>query len=84
MQFTLFNYSYVGSQPPYKDFKDLGLGMNPQSTFPAQIFTLFLLVACILHFIDYLHVDYIGNEKDSFLSLRSFVIHPKNGLHMIL
>ena len=65
----------MGYRPPYEGFKELGLGMNPQSSFPTQIFSLFLLVACFLHFSDWLHVDYIGNAKDSILSLRSFEIH---------
>ena len=72
----------MGYQPPYEGFKDLGLGMNPRSSFPTQILTLFLLVACFLYFTNWLHVDYIGNSKDSFVSLRSFMIHPKNGLHL--
>ena len=74
----------MGSQAPYKGFEDLGLGMNPQSSFLTQIFTLFLLVAFFLHFTDWLHANYIGNTKYSFLSLRSFVIHPKNGSHLSL
>ena len=71
----------MGSLPPYKGFEDLGLGMNPQAYFPAQILALFLY---ILHFSYWLHANCIGNAKDSNLSLRSFVIHPKNGLHLIL
>ena len=74
----------MGSRTPYEGFKDLGLGMNPRSSFPIQILTRFLLVACFLHFTDWLHADYIGNAKDSFLYLRSFMIHPKNGLHLSL
>ena len=74
----------MGSRPPYEGFEDLGLGLNPQSYFPAQIFTLFLLVACILHFTNWLHADYTGNAKNSFLSLRSFMIHLENGLHLSL
>ena len=73
----------MGYRPPYEGFKDLGLGMNPRSFFPTQIFTHFLLVVCFLHFLDWLPVDFIGNAKDSFLSVRSSVIHPKNGLHLI-
>ena len=90
MQFTLLNFSttqqlkIVVSRPPYEGFKDLGLDLNPRSSLPAQILTLFLLVACILHFTNWLHVDYIGNVKDSILSLKSFMIHPENGLHLSL
>ena len=74
----------MGYQPPYEGFEDLGLGMNPQSSFPAQIFTLFLLVACFLHFTNWLHVNEIGNAKYSFLSLRFILSWLKNGLHMSL
>ena len=66
---SLHHLLIMGYRPPYKGFEDLGLGMNPQSSFLTQIFTLFLLVACFLHSIDWLHADYIGNTKDSFLSL---------------
>ena len=72
----------VGSQPPYKDFEDLGLALNPWSFFLAQIFILFLLVACFLHFTNWLHVDYIGNEKYLILSLRFILSWLKNGLHL--
>ena len=72
------------SLPPYKGFKDLVLGLNPRSSFSTQILTLFLLVACFLHFTNWVHTDYIGNAKYSFLSLKYFMIHPKNGLHLIL
>ena len=65
----------MGYRLAYEGFKELGLGLNPRSSFPAQIFTLFLLVACFLHFFDWMHADYIENAKDSILSLRSFEIH---------
>ena len=70
--------------PPDEGFEDIGLGMNPLSSFPAQILILFLLVACFLHFFDWLHVDYRGNAKDSILSLRVILSHLKNGLHLSL
>ena len=67
----------MGYQPPYECFKDLGLGMNPRSSLPTQIFPLFLLVACFLNFLDWLHANYVGNVKYLILSLRSFEIHPE-------
>ena len=67
----------MGSLPSYRGFEDLGLGLNPRTSFSAQILTLFL-------FTYWLHVNYIGNVKDSILSLKYFVIHPKNGLHLSL
>jgi hypothetical protein len=78
----LFTSTHImGFGPPFKYFKDLGLGMNLQS-----IFTLhFLLNSCTFpigcmpfHISYWLHVDYIGNAKDSILSSRSFEIHPKS------
>ena len=46
----------VGSHPPYEYFKDLGLGLNPLSSFRAQILALFywlhafsiFLIGCML------------------------------------
>ena len=67
----------MGYRPPYEGFEDIGFGMNPRSSFPTQILTLFLLVVGILHFTNWLHANYIGNTKDLILSLRSFEIHPK-------
>ena len=74
----------MGSLPSYKGFEDLGLGMNPKTYFLTQILALFLLVVYILHFSYWLHADYIGNVKKSILSLKSFLIHPENGLHLSL
>ena len=54
----------VGSLPSYKGFEDLGLSLNPQTYFLAQILILFLLVACILHFYYWLHANYIDKGKD--------------------
>ncbi len=73
-------------RPPYKGFEDLGLGMNldPYSFFISHsILSLFLLVACLLHFSDWLHTNYIGNAKDSILSSRSFEIHPELASKMV-
>ena len=66
----------MGSLPSYNVFEDIGLDMNPQTNFLAQILTLFLLVTCILHFSYWLHDDCIGSAKDLILSFR--VLHDSS------
>ena len=75
--FLSLNY---GVSTSLKGFHDLGLGMNLRLRF-------ILFSSLAFHFLDWLHVDYIGNRIDSILSL-SFKIYPlagmQNGLHLSL